>query len=254
SMGFDLDGVNFEFDASEIEYQKNNEKKEIEFLLVEASKDNLKFKVEYKDNSNSKYERLKKYLNLKEPNDIKDYLFNNISNFNHPNIIINKNELNLEQFTSKTSFRKIVRVKNMDDALETVVLSLVINSVEDMGSYLNKEGISVDEDLIKKAIRIYKKQKEVDYFIHKDASSFLKEQFNLFIYDYLFNEKELDTLWDKDRIYAIQKIKKIAFKIIDYISKYEKKIKAKWIKQKLLTNGTKIGYKKFKKSKKLLLK
>lgn len=234
SMEFDLDGVNFEFDASEIEYQKNNEKKEIEFLLVEASKDKLKFKVEYKDNSNSKYERLKKYLNLKEPNDIKDYLFNNISNFNHPNIIINKNELNLEHFTSKTSFRKIVRVKNMDDALETVVLSLVINSVEDMGSYLNKEEITVDEDLIKKAIRIYKKQKEVDYFIHKDASSFLKEQFNIFIYDYLFNEKELDTLWDKDRIYAIQKIKKIAFKIIDYIGKFENELKAIWLKPRLV--------------------
>jgi hypothetical protein len=46
--------------------------------------------------------------------------------------------------------------------------------------------LGLNEDLLKKALTTYKKQAEVDYFINKDAKKFLKEQFNLWYYSYLF--------------------------------------------------------------------
>lgn len=237
SMKFDLDGITFEFDASEIEHQKGNEKKEIEFHLIKASQDLLKFKVQYKDNSRNRYDRIKSYLQLNTPDKVKDYIFENIDTFEHPNIIINKNEINLTHFKSKTSFRKIVDVKNLDDSLNSVVVTISITNIEDIVSYLKKESISVNEKLINKAFLTYKRQKEVDYFIHKDASTFLKEQFNLFIYNYLFNENELDTLWNKDRIAEIQKLKKIAYSIIDYIALFENELKEIWLKPKFVRNS-----------------
>lgn len=237
SINFDIDNYRFEFDANDLEHQKNNEKKDIEFHLVGIENKTLKFKVIYKDGSAKKYERLKGYLELSTPNDIKDHLFNNIETFNHSNIKIERNNINLDHFTSKTAFRKIVNVTNIDDVLETVIVSLSVSGIEDILSYLERESLDVDEELLKKAFRIYRKQKEVDYFIHKDASAFLKEQFNQYIYDYLFNDRELDTLWDQDRIADIQKLKKIAYDIIDYIAMFEDELKDIWFKPKFVLNS-----------------
>lgn len=237
SLKFDINNYKFEFDASELDHQKNNEKKDIEFHLYEVEGNILKFKVIYKDGSAKKYERLKKYLGLNKPDDIKDYIFNNIENFEHPNIKIEKNSINLKHFSSKTAFRKIINVKNIDDFLETVIISLTVSGIEDILDYLRKESLEVEEELLKEAFRIYKKQKEVDYFIHKDASSFLKEQFNQYIYDYLFNDRELNTLWDQDRISDIQKLKKVANEIIDYIAMFEDELKEIWLKPKFVLNS-----------------
>ncbi|CVY30209.1 DNA methyltransferase [Staphylococcus hominis] len=237
SMKFDLNGFTFDFDASEIEHQKSNEKKEVEFQLIDVTDYKLRFKVQYKDNSTKKFDRLKKYLGLKKPEAIKDYIFQNINDFNHSNIIIENNGIKLENFNSKTAFRSIVDVQNLDDTLETVLIRLAITNFNDMLNYLDKLSIDINEDILKKAFSIYKKQKEVDYFIHKDASSFLKEQFNQFLYDYLFNENEINAIWDVNRLKEIQKLKKIAFKIIEYIAKFENELKEIWLKPKFVKNS-----------------
>jgi adenine-specific DNA-methyltransferase len=237
SINFDIGNYRFEFDASELEHQKNNEKKEIEFHLVETDENTLKFKVFYKDGATKKYDRLKEYLSLNSSDAIKDYFFDNIDTFKHPNIQIEKNKINLEHFKSKTAFRKIVNVRNIDDFIETVIVSLSVSGFEDILNYLERESYTIDEELLKKAFNIFKKQNEVDYFIHKDASKFLKEQFNQFIYDYLFNDQELNTLWSQDRIIDIQKLKKIAYDIIDYIALFEDELKEIWLKPKFVLNS-----------------
>lgn len=231
SMSFDLEDIKFEFDASDIEHQKNNEKKEVQFLLVGAQQNYIRFKVIYKD---GRYDRLKEYLNLSSADEVKDYIQDNSSSINHALIKINKNKINLEHFTAKTNFRKIVNVKNEDDIQKSVLVELGIERFEDVEKYLEKEKINIDIELIKKSIYIYKKQDEIDYFIHKDAEKFLREQFNLFLYDYLFNEKSLDSLWTKDRIETIQNTKSIAYSIIEYIGKFENELKNIWLKPRLV--------------------
>ena len=51
-------------------------------------------------------------------------------------------------------------------------------------------------------ISIYKRQNEIDYFIHKDAEGFLKEQFDIYVYNWLFND--LDTDFDAATVKRIQ--------------------------------------------------
>ncbi len=100
--------------------------------------------------------------------------------------------------------------------------------------FLGDNGIYIAEEIVTKAISIYKKQNEVDFFIHKNAKGFLTEQFNLFMYNYLSND--MDSLLEQKRLNNILKIKKIAFIVIDYIAKFEDELKAIWNKPKFVRN------------------
>ena len=72
---------------------------------------------------------------------------------------------------------------------------------------------------LEKALRIFNKQSEVDFFINKNAKAFLEEQFKLWSYQYLWEgAKE----WSADRINQLQILKNIAFKIIEFISQFVK--------------------------------
>ena len=46
--------------------------------------------------------------------------------------------------------------------------------------------MTVDEETLERAFRVFEKQSEVDYFINKDAKAFLEEQFDLWLYQYVF--------------------------------------------------------------------
>ena len=101
--------------------------------------------------------------------------------------------------------------------------------------FLGENGINITDEIVSKAINIYKKQNEVDFFIHKNARGFLTEQFNLFMYNYLSND--MDSLLEQKRLNNILKIKKIAFVVIDYIAKFEDELKAIWNKPKFVRNS-----------------
>lgn len=103
----------------------------------------------------------------------------------------------------------------------------------------NCKELKLDEETLNKAIRTYKKQNEVDYFINKNANAFLKEQFNLYYYDYLFREEqEWDyqniTQFNDNRVRELQYVKQIAFKIIDFISQFEDELVKIWNKPKFV--------------------
>jgi adenine-specific DNA-methyltransferase len=80
-----------------------------------------------------------------------------------------------------------------------------------------RQGVGVSEDVLERAFQVFARQSEVDYFINKDAKAFLREQFNLWLYQYVFaGESE----WTETRIKQLQTLKDIAFKIIEFISQF----------------------------------
>lgn len=94
---------------------------------------------------------------------------------------------------------------------------------------LKKEEIIIDEKELKNLFISYKKQNEIDFFIHKNAKAFLKEQFNLWMFRFVVDEV---TEWRQEKIDDLNQIKKICFRIIDFIADFEDELKAIWLKPK----------------------
>ena len=106
--------------------------------------------------------------------------------------------------------------------------------INDILKELKKEGVKITEDILEKAFRVFEKQSEVDYFINKDANKFLKEQFNIWLYQYVFSG---ESEWTEKRIKQLQVLKDIAFKIIDFISQFEDELVKIWNKPKFVLNS-----------------
>jgi adenine specific DNA methylase Mod len=103
--------------------------------------------------------------------------------------------------------------------------------IDDILRSLKKEGITTTEEELNKAFRVFEKQSEVDYFINKNAKEFLREQFNIWLYQYVFSG---EGEWTEERIKELQVLKDIAFKIIDFISQFEYELVKIWNKPKFV--------------------
>ena len=90
--------------------------------------------------------------------------------------------------------------------------------VSDILKDLNKKGIQITEEQLKELFNIFKKQTEVDYFINKDAKTFLREQFDLWLKNYIFDD---DSAYSETRIKQLKILKNIAYKVIDFVSQFE---------------------------------
>ena len=91
------------------------------------------------------------------------------------------------------------------------------------------------EEVLERAFRLFERQSEVDFFINKNANKFLKEQFNLWLYQYVFEpEGREGTIWTEKRIRQLQALKKIAYKIIDFIAQFEDELVRIWNKPKFV--------------------
>ena len=106
-----------------------------------------------------------------------------------------------------------------------------ITKTEDILKALKKAGHPVKEAVLDKATRAFARQSEVDYFINKDARAFLREQFDLWMYQYVFKDV---TTWSAARIRQLQVLKDIAFKLIDFISQFEDELVRIWNKPKFV--------------------
>ncbi len=93
--------------------------------------------------------------------------------------------------------------------------------------------IQLQEEEIKKILSSYKRQNEIDFFIHKNARAFLQEQFNLWLCNYVLDDI---TQWKREKIEELNTLKKVAFKIIDFIADFEDELKAIWCKPKFAKN------------------
>lgn len=96
---------------------------------------------------------------------------------------------------------------------------------------LKSSKIKINEEELKKIFRSYKKQSEIDFFIHKNATAFLKEQFDLWMFDYLYKESAIQE-WNPEIIAHLQRIKNIAYEVIKLIGDFENELKAVWLKPK----------------------
>jgi len=91
------------------------------------------------------------------------------------------------------------------------------------------------EETLERAFRLFERQSEVDFFINKDARRFLREQFSLWLYQYVFEpEERKGTVWTEQRIQQLQVLKEIAYKIIDFIAQFEHELVRIWNKPKFV--------------------
>ncbi len=235
-QNLEVDGLTFNFDASQIEHQKNNEKKSLEFWATQLTADSVTFKVIYEDNNKGKWERLKEYLKLDKPDEIRKYLAENFGDKSNPNIVYRDNGLSREGLKAKQS-QSALLITNNSDLTKSVTVEFALSNLEDLEAWAKHNkliNLTVRETTFKKAQQLYKKQNEVDYFIHKDAEGFLKEQLDMFLYQYLFGDRHIGNEWTQTRIDTIQKLKRIAHKIINYIARFEDELKHIWEKKKIV--------------------
>lgn len=106
--------------------------------------------------------------------------------------------------------------------------------VDDILKAVKQAGAKLSDETLAQAFRVFEKQSEVDYFINKNACAFLQEQFELWLYQYLFAGQ---NVWSAERLAQLQTLKAIAFKVIDFISQFEDELVKIWNKPKFVRNS-----------------
>jgi len=106
--------------------------------------------------------------------------------------------------------------------------------IDEMLRALKTQDAKVGEETLERAFRVFEKQSEVDYFINKNAKAFLQEQFDLWMYQYVFKG---ESVWSEARIAQLQTLKRIAYSIIDFISQFEDELVKIWNKPKFVLNS-----------------
>lgn len=104
----------------------------------------------------------------------------------------------------------------------------------DIVKVAKKSNIELNEEELKKAFQVFEKQSNVDYFINKDAKGFLTEQLDMWIYQYMFSQ-EVD--FNMERFTQIQDFKKVASKLINFISQFENELVKIWNKPRFVINS-----------------
>ena len=102
---------------------------------------------------------------------------------------------------------------------------------DDILKQSRKAGVSLTDENLTKAIGVFRRQTEADFFINKDAGGFLREQFDLWAYQYIFQEV---TIFEEKRIAQIQAIKDTAYDIINFIAQFEDELRRVWEKPKFV--------------------
>jgi hypothetical protein len=86
--------------------------------------------------------------------------------------------------------------------------------LDDIMRQLHKLGVEVKEETVERAFRVFERQSEVDYFINKNARAFLREQFDLWLFQYVFSD---ESEWTEQRIKQLQVLKDIALKNLEFV-------------------------------------
>jgi len=230
----------FAFDASLLKHKQANEKKELEFYFLGTQKRGgkkiIKFRVLYKNDN--KYTKLQEILKIKDKAKIIKHLLENIEKLKSPKIVLLNFGLDLAKLSDKGARDKAkveFIVSDNKDLQGSVSIEPAISEISEIEKYLKLKGVNLSSEEIEKAFRIYKKQTEIDYFIHKDAKSFLREQFDLYIYQHLAGS--MDTVFSQESLDRIKKIKDIAHLTIDFIGNFEDELKKIWLKPKFARNS-----------------
>jgi hypothetical protein len=96
---------------------------------------------------------------------------------------------------------------------------------------VRQAGVKLGAETLTRAFALFERQSEVDYFINKDARAFLRRQFDLWLYQYVFTG-EVETMWHETRVRELQVLRKTAHNIIDFIAQFEDELVKIWNKPK----------------------
>ncbi|WP_249936580.1 site-specific DNA-methyltransferase [Helicobacter pylori] len=131
-------------------------------------------------------------------------------------------------------------LKDIDTKTNTLNFSVTLSSkgtqtkTNEILKECSNQGVKLDEEILKKAFVKFKKQGSMDYFIHKNAQGFLKEQLDLYLFEYLFKEM---TAFDHKRLNGINIIKEVALEVIALVSEFENELCKIWNKPRLVLNS-----------------
>ncbi|MFP6254518.1 site-specific DNA-methyltransferase [Helicobacter pylori] len=131
-------------------------------------------------------------------------------------------------------------VKDKDTKTNTLNFSVTLSSkgnqtkTNEILKGCFNQGVKLDEEILKKAFVKFKKQGSMDYFIHKNALGFLKEQLDLYLFEYLFKEM---TAFDAKRLNEINTIKEVALQVIVLVSEFENELCKIWNKPRFVLNS-----------------
>ncbi len=175
---------------------------------------------------------------VKSETNYKDFCFeleNMVFNFDTSSLESKKNNEKVDLIFDLKSI-----VKDIDTKTNTLNFSVTLSSKGNqtkMSEILKdcfNQGVKLDEEILKKAFGKFKKQGSMDYFIHKNALGFLKEQLDLYLFEYLFKEM---TAFDAKRLNEINTIKEVALQVIVLVSEFENELCKIWNKPRFVLNS-----------------
>lgn len=103
---------------------------------------------------------------------------------------------------------------------------------------INNKGINIIEEELLKIFRIFEKQSEVDYFINKNSKKFLRDRFDVYLYQYMFGDGERSyNKFNEKRINQLMVLKDVAYNVIDFISQFEDELVRIWNKPKFVLDS-----------------
>ncbi|MCQ2949507.1 site-specific DNA-methyltransferase [Helicobacter pylori] len=160
--------------------------------------------------------------------------------FELENILFNFDTSSLESKKNNEKIDLVFTLKDTDTKTNTLNFSVTLISQGNqtkMSEILKgcfNQGVELDEEILKKAFGKFKKQGSMDYFIHKNALGFLKEQLDLYLFEYLFKEM---TAFDDKRLNEINTIKEVALQVIVLVSEFENELCKIWNKPRFVINS-----------------
>ncbi|WQU76630.1 site-specific DNA-methyltransferase [Helicobacter pylori] len=155
-------------------------------------------------------------------------------------ILFNFDTSSLESKKYNEKVDLVFDLKDTDTKTNTLNFSVTLSSkgtqtkTNEILKECSNQGVKLDEEILKKAFVKFKKQGSMDYFIHKNAQGFLKEQLDLYLFEYLFKEM---TAFDAKRLNEINTIKEVALQVIVLVSEFENELCKIWNKPRFVINS-----------------
>ncbi|WQY32561.1 site-specific DNA-methyltransferase [Helicobacter pylori] len=160
--------------------------------------------------------------------------------FELENMVFNFDTSSLESKKNNEKVDLVFNLKDTDTKTNTLNFSVTLSSkgnqtkISEILKECSNQGVELDEEVLKKAFVKFKKQGSMDYFIHKNALGFLKEQLDLYLFEYLFKEM---TAFDDKRFNGINTIKEVALQVILLVSEFENELCKIWNKSRFVLNS-----------------
>ncbi|WP_124733589.1 site-specific DNA-methyltransferase [Helicobacter pylori] len=160
--------------------------------------------------------------------------------FELENMVFNFDASLLESKKNNEKVDLVFNLKDTDTKTNTLNFSVTLSSkgnqtkISEILKECSNQGVKLDEEVLKKAFIKFKKQGSMDYFIHKNALGFLKEQLDLYLFEYLFKEM---TEFDDKRLNGINTIKEVALQVISLVSEFENELCKIWNKPRFVLNS-----------------